>query len=76
MYLFCYLIRFLRTYRNLKKNDCLLCTFLKKSCLHMLVFQILMNARMEVTCVATLRYVRTQWEVMVVFAPEVTDLRE
>lgn len=31
---------------------------------------------MEVTCVATLRSVRTQSEVMVVCVPEVTDPRE
>lgn len=31
---------------------------------------------MEVTCVATLRFVRTQSEATDVFVPEATDLRE
>lgn len=40
------------------------------------IFQILTSARMEVTCVATLRFVRTQSEATDVFVPEATDLRE
>lgn len=40
------------------------------------VFQILTSARTEVTCVVTLRSVRTQLEVMAVCVPEVIELRE
>ena len=59
------------------QNNQRMCKCNSENCADILpVFQMLTSARMEVTCVATLRSVRTQSEVMVVFVPEVTDPRE
>lgn len=51
-------------------------TVWKSSFFDLDIFQILTNARMEVTCVATLRSVETQSEVMDACVPEAIDLRE
>ena len=45
-------------------------------CCQLHLFQMLTSARMEATCVATLRSVRTRSEVTAVCVPEVTDPRE